>query len=716
METEHSAKSPPLPAKLRWRPYANGNTFKAKKPRKDPGLDTPTTTDPKAVAHKIRAVNKSPSHAGPGSSTLGSKVHSPPPLCGIMLQWEEAETTESMSHGGLVHHSPNAARSPSSPHPAHQYSRDSSPVAISPTVSSPASDTSDTLDASVDGTSDSNSANGKSGFGRVSDAIWRAVSSLPSPPPSNPSSLKVDMVGAGEVDLQLFKATLAGLTPSGTNIDLLLQHHLRQQQQQQQQQPPGIENGSPTILDFSLASIASNTAYQMALNALFASTPMAQATATKNATLFSQDTATSPTSSTTPTPTMDASSMAIQVEGPLSAAASSLLGTCTFQDTFLSDPNRMLTPDELLGVATIDELLASCRFATAAATAVAAQASSKSPAVTNNSNGINSTLLQQAAFALASPTSSIASISSTSSPMGSLLGLASVSPTSAGANSNKNGNEYFARTTSPASNSFSPMAVSHTALETLLAQPIISWKNQQSPQSPQQQSVHMTSPTLPDSLGSRSSVGSIDAFSGLVQDLGSPFALLTPPNSQGDVLMANVTALSSASPGTTTTTTTTGMLWPSLFPAAEDFAMMEPHQTSLVSNITAAAEPLAPQRVEMSTQTDLPYDEPMSGPLSPISAHIGSPPHMAPSSDTSTPLHSQQNSPQSQLGLFEDELDPDWLSFLDEAQTMIRQDEQDAMQLPSPPLSQDSDGDVSMREKEKSAAGLSSASSSGKEP
>ncbi|KAF9960852.1 hypothetical protein BGZ72_005688 [Mortierella alpina] len=117
---QHSAHVPSFPAKLRWRPYANGSSLKAKKAKKEEQqhqrCSTPTAAqdvNPKAVAHRIRA--KPPQR---------SPVE-------VQLQWEEAETIESMSHGGHPHN-----QHPSR-HPQQYSSKDSSSQSTIPSPSPP---------------------------------------------------------------------------------------------------------------------------------------------------------------------------------------------------------------------------------------------------------------------------------------------------------------------------------------------------------------------------------------------------------------------------------------------------------------------------------------------------------------------------------------------------------------------------------------------------
>src|SRR5690349_16644023 len=89
---QHSSHVPSFPSKLRWRPYSNGSSLKSKKAKKEEQQQQKNQhstaaqdVNAKAVAHRIRA--KTP-HRSPVE---------------VQLQWEEAETIESMSHGGHPH-------------------------------------------------------------------------------------------------------------------------------------------------------------------------------------------------------------------------------------------------------------------------------------------------------------------------------------------------------------------------------------------------------------------------------------------------------------------------------------------------------------------------------------------------------------------------------------------------------------------------------------
>ncbi|KAF9301810.1 hypothetical protein BGZ74_006232 [Mortierella antarctica] len=99
MDADHSRPSA-LPTKLRWRPYANGTSIKSKRTKKETQqqqLEERSTTrekkpqdiNPKALAHKVRGGK--PHYVGKAASNE------------VQLQWEEAETIESMSAGGHPH-------------------------------------------------------------------------------------------------------------------------------------------------------------------------------------------------------------------------------------------------------------------------------------------------------------------------------------------------------------------------------------------------------------------------------------------------------------------------------------------------------------------------------------------------------------------------------------------------------------------------------------
>ncbi|KAI8597781.1 hypothetical protein EDD21DRAFT_384536 [Dissophora ornata] len=168
---EHSTRAPQLPAKLRWRPYGNGSTLKQKKSKREDSMqeqypaeqDTTHGLNPKALAHKVRSTPPHP-----------VTFHHPPSTVQLQLQWEEAETIESMSHGGHPHnqHHPHI-------HHVNQQRRHTR------------------SDTDTDSTTTSS---------------HRASSSLPSPPPSSKSPTSRLAVFGGDSDLGQYKGSVPGLT------------------------------------------------------------------------------------------------------------------------------------------------------------------------------------------------------------------------------------------------------------------------------------------------------------------------------------------------------------------------------------------------------------------------------------------------------------------------------------------------------------------------
>ncbi|KAF9541551.1 hypothetical protein EC957_002987 [Mortierella hygrophila] len=522
-------KTAPLPAKLRWRPYANGtskkNSTKIKK------VDTP---NPNAIAHKIRP-----------NQYYSSKSNNAPVK--VSLQWEEAETVESMSHGGHPHNLQHQHRSFDS-----ASSRGSSPGAVSDTssLSSPIKQRAFSTSSASSTGSNNNYNNYNNSNGNVlTISMDRAMASLPSPPPSKPLSSGLDLVG-GPTDFNFFKASIPGLT--GNNAG---------------QQALGPDSMTP------------NNAYQIALNVLFQSQTIKHSAfhtvALMDAPLTSSNNNNSNTSA---------------------SSAASLLGSSTIHDALLSDPNRVLSNEELLGVSSIDELLASCGVMDDGSIALTTQV-------------------------LSTPTDTNPSYNTT--PLNSLMDF------------NNSGMVVRAPSTS-GSNTFSPMAITNQSLEALLAQSVIP---QQLPHSHQQQQT----PVSPVSTTTTSSPAIVDAYGNLVQALASPFSYLSASDSF---------------------TASAPTAWPSLFPTfVEDSSMAMDVTTSTVTAST-------PQRSEMATQTEGPYVAPLS-PQSAASATHGS------QRGTPSPLSTA-------LGLSDEEIDPDWLSFLDEASPLF-----DEADMPSPPPSGD---------------------------
>ncbi|KAF9140563.1 hypothetical protein BGX30_006305 [Mortierella sp. GBA39] len=209
----HSARpQASLPAKLRWRPYSTGAAKAAKRQKKDDPnpQDTGTSSSQlpqnqalglqaKALAHKVRQ-----------KSFQSAKAHNLP--VGVQLQWEEAETMESMSHGGHPHN-----QHP----PLYHYQQQQRQLQQQGRQQNTSESNSDT-------DSDSYSASRRLG-----------ASSLPSPPPSKSPTTPVRTQLGGDLDLSHYKARLPGLT--GDDF---------------------LEHGLP------LPSIEANTVYQVALNDL----------------------------------------------------------------------------------------------------------------------------------------------------------------------------------------------------------------------------------------------------------------------------------------------------------------------------------------------------------------------------------------------------------------------------------------------------------------
>lgn len=118
MDADHSRPSA-LPTKLRWRPYSNGTSIKSKRAKKETQLQqqqlekersitrekNSQDINPKALAHKVRGGK--PHYVGKAN-----------PSNEVQLQWEEAETIESMSAGGHPHNQHN--HHPIQPENSHQ--------------------------------------------------------------------------------------------------------------------------------------------------------------------------------------------------------------------------------------------------------------------------------------------------------------------------------------------------------------------------------------------------------------------------------------------------------------------------------------------------------------------------------------------------------------------------------------------------------------------
>ncbi|KAK3848639.1 MAG: hypothetical protein J3R72DRAFT_429428 [Linnemannia gamsii] len=206
---ENSARPQALPSKLRWRPYSTT----AKKQKKDDAGPQDSTSSSslqsqnqalglqaKALAHRVRE-----------KSFRSAKTHNPP--VGVQLQWEEAETMESMSRGGHPHNQ----HPPLYNHQRQQHQQQQQQVQQR-----------NLSDNNSDTDSDSYSSSRRLG-----------VSSLPSPTPSKSPTTPVRNQPGGDLDLSHYKARLPGLT--GDDF---------------------LEHGLP------LPSIEANTVYQVAVNEL----------------------------------------------------------------------------------------------------------------------------------------------------------------------------------------------------------------------------------------------------------------------------------------------------------------------------------------------------------------------------------------------------------------------------------------------------------------
>ncbi|KAF9566458.1 hypothetical protein EC968_003731 [Mortierella alpina] len=301
MDTEHSNKvPPPLPAKLRWRPYANGSSKKNSKPKKDDArLAHPSA---KAVASKVR-----------GKQYYSGKTSNPP--VEVKLQWEEAETIESMSHGGHPHNQPHSHSQQHHSDSDSDSSRSRGPSPGASSVNSAPSSGANTAASKSDNGNNNTSGN------PFSNAMKRAMASLPSPPPSKLlSTTRLDLAG-GQSDLSQFRASIPEL---GCNASL--QHGL-----------------------LPLDLLESSSAYQIALSALFQSQSLKTPCHFHTPALIGATRGSSNASSQLNTNTN-------------TAAASTLLGSSTIKGALFPEPSGVLSNQELLDVSTIDELLASCGY------------------------------------------------------------------------------------------------------------------------------------------------------------------------------------------------------------------------------------------------------------------------------------------------------------------------------------------------------------------
>ncbi|KAG0202240.1 hypothetical protein BGX28_005177 [Mortierella sp. GBA30] len=161
---EAATHAPTFPTKLRWRPYVNGNSLKSKKIKKDDlQSHTHQNQQPKSITQDLNAKTLA-------YKIRGKPLHQKSPIQ-VQLQWEEAETIESMSHGGHPHNQ--------HPHPHHhQHHRN----------------------------------NAEAGTKHLSnDPVHRNMVSLPSPPQSKSPSFGLALIDGQDPDMRQYKATVPAL-------------------------------------------------------------------------------------------------------------------------------------------------------------------------------------------------------------------------------------------------------------------------------------------------------------------------------------------------------------------------------------------------------------------------------------------------------------------------------------------------------------------------
>ncbi|KAF9915295.1 hypothetical protein BX616_006483 [Lobosporangium transversale] len=494
---EHATEPSPLPAKLRWRPYADRNSLKSKKSKKaseqKPQQDqqqqqekrkahSAQDVDVKALAHKVRE----------------TKQRAP---VAVQLQWEEAETIESMSHGGHPHTRQH-----------HHNHRRPIPSDTVSTVSTPSS-------------SDCN------------------MSSLPSPPLSSSPIFTtlalLESTGEG-TGLGKIKATVPGLTGDG----------------------------------LSLPTIESNNVYQVALNALLENHRKNQILDAKQAPLLALTSVPAPISITSP---------------PL------MLTDLVPSHSVFPIRGDRLTSSGLLGIASIDDLLASCGYK-------------------DNGKDNRSSRTQTAANAFASPATTDKS-SLQSSP---LHGMAD--------------DLIHQRFSSPSLLDISfDMLVAHTSellTETDSKQLLL----QQHEAQRQETHDRMEHLSVSPALSSASTI--TNSFTDMIHDLASPF--LRHASHNDPLINGNDDSTS----------------WPSLFPnSAEDGSSHGSFDN--------------PNLAKISTQICQPFDTKVS------SAQQVSGPSITPSPFLENISADSSPTLMAQLDLSQEELDPEWLSFLDDSSPIL---------------------------------------------
>ncbi|KAG0275556.1 hypothetical protein BGZ95_008648 [Linnemannia exigua] len=209
---ENSARPQALPSKLRWRPYSTAAKRQKKDDASPQGNNSSSALQSQNQALGLQA--KALAHRVREKSFRSAKTHNPP--VGVQLQWEEAETMESMSRGGHPHN-----QHP----PPYNYQRQQHQQQQ---LQQQQERRRNLSDSNSDTDSDSYSSSHRPG-----------VSSLPSPTPSKSPATPVRSQLGEDLDLSHYKARLPGLT--GDDF---------------------LDHGLP------LPSIEANTVYQVAVNEL----------------------------------------------------------------------------------------------------------------------------------------------------------------------------------------------------------------------------------------------------------------------------------------------------------------------------------------------------------------------------------------------------------------------------------------------------------------
>ncbi|KAF9080202.1 hypothetical protein BGX23_002509 [Mortierella sp. AD031] len=452
----HSARPQALPSKLRWRPYSNGTTKSTKRQKKDDSGPQENSNNSQQLQNQTLGLNaKAFAHKVREKSFRSAKDLNPP--VGVQLQWEEAETIESMSHGG---------------HPHNQH----------PPI---------------------------------------GVSSLPSPSPSKSPTTTPARAQPGELDLSHYKARLPGLT--GDDF---------------------LEHGLP------LPSIEANTVYQVALNDLLENHR-------KNM---------------------------LAEKAPALAITSAVNPPATLPDSTPSQ-QRKLSSSELLGISTIEELLASCGY---------------TEPIGNYPGDTTMTAIRIPI----SPATTDQSLSLHSSPVNGIMDL---------------------QGTTAFQTPKTPLDISSASFDLLMAQTPVLLSEGDSKQILLQQQLQQQQ---------QQTYGMGYSQTGLSgRTTPSPFSHAATIHDD-PLINGNDSTFS--------------WNWPSLFPKVS----VTDSTRSIARETNTGAGGAAAPRVDIAIQTDSsPMTEASHNPLSP---------------SLSGSAYSADSSPMTHLGLTQEELDPDWLTFLEE--------------------------------------------------